>query len=103
MSRFYCEVFDVEVVRRQAESIWLGLGDAVLMLEMRGEAEPAPHPRSLDLTCFAATRQERAAIEARVEALGATIEARTTHTIYFRDPEGRRIGASTYDFGSAGG
>jgi catechol 2,3-dioxygenase-like lactoylglutathione lyase family enzyme len=32
----------------------------------------------------------------RLTALGIVVEAETQHTLYFRDPDGRRIAVSTY-------
>ena len=32
------------------------------------------------------------------EAAGVRVEDRTEHTLYFRDPDGRRLGVSSYEF-----
>lgn len=98
LERFYVEVFGLVVRRRDGErSVWLGLGDAVLMLERARPEEPPPDPRSLELLALTATSpHERDAIASRAAALGHAEEARTDHTIYFRDPDGRRVGVSTY-------
>ena len=39
---------------------------------------------------------DRAGAEARLASSGIAIEARTEFTLYFRDPDGRRIGLSHY-------
>ena len=72
-------------------AVWLGLGpEAVLMIEAREPGEPAPDPTSLELVCLAATAEERDALRRRAETDGCF------HTVYLRDPEGRRIALSTY-------
>lgn len=98
LEAFYATVLGLVVVRRDDErSVWLRMGDAVLMIERAQDDEPSPDPRSLELLAFAAhDAAERDAVEARLAAVGAAVEARTAYTIYFRDPEGRRVGVSTY-------
>jgi glyoxylase I family protein len=39
---------------------------------------------------------ERPELEARVEALGASVESRSEHSSYLRDPEGNRVALSHY-------
>ena len=52
---------------------------------------------SMELVALAVSDDAaRDAVEARVLARGGAIEGRTGYTIYFRDPEGRRLGVSTY-------
>lgn len=105
LEAFYVDVLALRTVRRNDErSVWLALGnDAVLMIERATDDEPRPDPRSLDLFAFAcASVVERDAIERRLAARDVAVEARTTHTLYFRDPDGRRVGVSTYllEFGA---
>ncbi len=98
LERFYVSL-GFTVARRQTEySVWLETGDAMLMIERADTNEPAIPNDSRELVAFAVTAAERDAIEAAVTAYGGEIEARTANTIYFRDPDGRRIGASTYAF-----
>jgi catechol 2,3-dioxygenase-like lactoylglutathione lyase family enzyme len=95
--RFYVEVFGLREVRdARPRSVWLALdGPAVLMIEARGEGE-RPYPEgSAELVAFAVTEPERAAIRAKARALGC-FDGETAHTVYLRDPEGRRVGASSY-------
>lgn len=96
LAAFYRTILGLEIVREQPHGIWLGLDDAVLMIEQAGPGEPPPDPGSLRLLAFAVDAEERAAIGARLAAAGLAIEARTAFTWYFRDPEGRRLGISTY-------
>jgi catechol 2,3-dioxygenase-like lactoylglutathione lyase family enzyme len=98
LEAFYAGVLGLDCVRRDGtRSVWLAIGDAVLMIERADDAEPAPDPRSMELVALAARDvAERDAIEARLRERDVAIEARTAHTIYFRDPDGRRVGVSTY-------
>ncbi|MBX3250889.1 MAG: VOC family protein [Myxococcales bacterium] len=98
LERFYREVFGLQVERRDGErAVWLRLGDATLMLEHALPDEPSPDPRSLELLALAAASpHEREAVGAAAAERGHALEGRTEHTLYFRDPDGRRVGVSTY-------
>lgn len=82
-------------------SVWLKLtGDALLMIE-RAEQPAAPldgpvRGHGYFLLALSVSVQERAQVEARLEALGHAVEARTAYTSYFRDPEGNRAAISHY-------
>ncbi len=94
---FYRDVLGLAVVRRDdGRSVWLDAGGTILMLETRGEHEPATNPASRELTCFAIEPDRLQALARRLEAAGLTIEGRTPFTVYFRDPDGRRVGLSSY-------
>lgn len=103
LEAFYAGVLGLPCVRRDGtRSLWLAIGEAVLMIERADDAEPAPDPRSMELVALAARDvAERDAIEARLRARDVVVEARTAHTIYVRDPDGRRVGLSTYPLASA--
>jgi len=82
-------------------SAWLALGEggAFLALERAaGEAEAAVEWRPSDPGySFVALRiglGERERWEARLEEHGVPIHHRTRWTLYFRDPEGNRVGLS---------
>jgi catechol 2,3-dioxygenase-like lactoylglutathione lyase family enzyme len=96
LERFYAGTLGLKVVRRDEAhgSVWLDAGGAVLMLERATAAEPGVPPDSKELLAFAledaATRD---AWRSRV-----AVEAETEHTLYFRDPDGRRIALSSYPF-----
>ncbi len=92
---FYQRVLGLTVIREQpAYSAWLRAGEAVLMLEVRGAAEPPVPAGSMELVAFAVSEAEREAVRARV-----AVEHETAYTTYFRDPDGRRVAVSTYAFG----
>jgi len=104
--RFYRDLLGLAVVRRwpaedgRDRSVWLGVGDAFLVLERAGEppgTEPWRSPRAgLHLVALRIEPGARAAAEARLAAAGVDVVHRTRWTIYVRDPEGNRVGLSHY-------
>jgi glyoxylase I family protein len=100
LERFYVDVLGLHVVRRReatGASIWLDFGERggpILMLEATTEGEPGVPPGTMDLLAFAV--EDLAAWRIRIEGAGGCIEAETGHTLYFRDPDGRRLAVSTY-------
>ena len=96
LERFYVAVLGFGVVRRDSSrgSVWLDAGGAVLMLERAEEGEPAVDPTSKELVAFAI--DTKFAWQARLATAGVPIEGETAYTLYFRDPDGRRIGVSAY-------
>ena len=102
LAAFYCDLLELsEVARHHWEggdlrSIWLAMGDVLLMIE-----ETKEPPRAVTgigagpfLLAFRATPKERAEVEARLEAAGTPIEMRSPHSSYFRDPDGNRLAIS---------
>lgn len=97
LEKFYVEVLGLRPSHRDGDrSTWLDAGGTMLMLEQRSAAEPPPPAGSHELVAFEIVPAEAAAYAARLHEAGASIEARTAYTIYFRDPEGRRLGLSSY-------
>lgn len=103
LAAFYQRIFSLSERSRahapdgSLRSVWLALGPhAVLMVERAGPDEPAVPPGSMELFALAVTPAERDALLDVLAAEGVALEARTEHTLYFRDPEGRRVGASSY-------
>ena len=94
---FYRAWLGAKVVREQLpRSVWLELAhDAVLMIELRSADEPAPPYRSSELIAFRVSVEERLRLRAAFVAHGI-LEAETGHTLYVRDPDGRRVGFSSY-------
>jgi len=93
---FYVEALGLAVIRRnEARSVWLDAGGTLVMLEQRDEDE-APVAPSQELVAFAVAPDMRAIVEGRLAAAGLALEARTEFTLYVRDPDGRRIGLSSY-------
>jgi catechol 2,3-dioxygenase-like lactoylglutathione lyase family enzyme len=93
LERFYAGVLGLAIVRRDAArgSVWLDAGGAVVMIEPAGQAEPDIARGSQELLAFGVARigdwRDRVAVEAE-----------THNTLYFRDPDGRRVAVSDYDF-----
>ena len=98
--RFYQEWFELQVLRDATpRSVWLALeGGVVLMVEAAGAQEPPIPVGSLELVALRVSVAQRAELRARLLVAGR-LEAETAHTLYFRDPDGRRVGASSYEFG----
>ncbi len=97
-ARFYSDVLGLPETRRFHEggavkSIWLDAGGVILMLErsLRGAGadEGSGH-------LFAIAVEDLAAWERRLDAAGIAIVDRTEHTLYVCDPDGHRVGLSTY-------
>jgi catechol 2,3-dioxygenase-like lactoylglutathione lyase family enzyme len=108
VAAFYRDRLGLREVARHHEpggrlrSVWLDLGGPVLMIEAAGEPPRLVHdlgtcvgPFLLALGCPPGERDAR---ERSLAASGILVESRTAHTIYFRDPEGNRVGLSSYPF-----
>lgn len=104
LAAFYRGVLGLEVVRETLpRSVWLGLGPgAVLMIECRGEGEAAIPAGSMEMVAFAVDEATRDVVRRRALDLGIH-DGETAFTVYLRDPDGRRIGVSTYDLSSVRG
>jgi catechol 2,3-dioxygenase-like lactoylglutathione lyase family enzyme len=102
LETFYISVFGLRVLRRgpgPGGSVWLDAEGLVVMLERSSEGEPAVPTGTMELMAFAADPNEpgwKDHWRARIELAGARIEAETPQTLYFRDPDGRRLACSVY-------
>lgn len=104
LAEFYRRAFDLREQTRHhhadgtLRSVWLDLEGAVLMIEAsRAEARVVHGIGSgLFLVAFAVHVAERDCVEARVVALGGSVEERGRFTSYARDPEGNRVAISHY-------
>lgn len=97
LERFYVDALGLAVIRRnEARSVWLDAGGAIVMLELREDDEPAIDPASKEMVAFAVEPETRALRIDRLARAGVTVEAATDFTLYVRDPDGRRIGLSSY-------
>jgi catechol 2,3-dioxygenase-like lactoylglutathione lyase family enzyme len=92
LERFYGGVLGLAVVRRDDArgSVWLDADGTVLMIERSEAGEPGIPEATRELIAFAVADKE--AWRARLPA----VEAETAYTLYFRDPDGRRIAVSDY-------
>jgi catechol-2,3-dioxygenase len=97
LEHFYAVVLDLPVLRRQQDrSVWLDAGGTIVMLEKCQDGEPAVPDGSMELIAFAIEPTDRVHVASRLSAAGMVIEARTAYTLYVRDPDGRRVGLSSY-------
>jgi len=53
-------------------------------------------PGTMDLVAFAMGAQTKEAWRQRLARGGIRVEAETAYTLYFRDPDGRRVAVSDY-------
>lgn len=105
-ARFYGDVLGLpELARHHADdgttrAVWLGLGGAVLMLE-RKLLPPGPNEGSAHVLVLAANPDDPNALAAwteRLTAASVAIVERTAFSLYFHDPDGHRLGVSTFVF-----
>jgi catechol 2,3-dioxygenase-like lactoylglutathione lyase family enzyme len=94
---FYREWFGFELVRdARPRSVWLMLEpSSIFMLERAEQDEPPLAAGSRELQAFAVSADERAHLRERLLGAGL-LEAETEHTLYFRDPDGRRVAVSSH-------
>jgi catechol 2,3-dioxygenase-like lactoylglutathione lyase family enzyme len=107
--RFYREVLRLRVVQRWPRedgpgdrAVWLALADGApapfLALERADAATPLRPWRDgaagLHLAAFRIGAHERSAWEVRLAEAGVEVVHRSRWTLYFRDPEGNRLGLS---------
>jgi hypothetical protein len=98
---FYAGVLGLAVVRRWDDehgaprSAWLRAGSVVLMLERRlagaGVEQGSGHVLALAV-------DDLGQWEARLHRHAVALDGRSEHTLYVRDPDGHRVGLSTYPF-----
>ena len=100
VARFYASVIGLLEQRRHQDehglrSVWLALGDAILMVERSsqgGDAAPFDSdPPGLHLVALAIDPSEAPSWRARVAVI-----KETAYTLYFADPEGNRVALSSY-------
>lgn len=97
--RFYREVLELPLWPQQAgNGVWLALDGAVLMIERASDDEPAPSPDSRELLALSAPEGDLLRARAHLAQHGVSVEAETAHTLYFRDPDGRRLALSDFAF-----
>ena len=99
LAAFYTEVLGLEPVRTELpRAVWLALaGGAMLMIEARDPGEPGVPAGSLELFAFRVSPERKLEVRATARAR-ACYDGETEFTVYLRDPDGRRLGVSTYTF-----
>jgi glyoxylase I family protein len=97
---FYSGLLGLPETRRKlagdrVESVWLRADETILMLERRlrghGSDDDGGTGHLLALAVEDLPEWER-----RLTQAGVAIEDRTMHTLYLRDPDGHRVGLTTY-------
>lgn len=111
--RFYREVLGLEVLCRwplagsegEDRSVWLSLGEGQGFIALERARAPAERGAfrdgraGLHLIALRIAPAERAVWEERLKEAGVPVVHRTRFTLYFRDPEGNRIGLSHHPDG----
>lgn len=89
----------------QLRSVWLQLGEAILMIERATEPRPTgPQPKDPPggfLLALSMHPAEREGWQARLEAAGCAITGQSEFSLYFSDPEGNRLALSSWPEPSA--
>src|SRR5579859_36626 len=99
LEAFYAGVVGLTVrVRPSERATWLDAAGAVVMIEQAESGEPKVPGGTMDLVAFAMAGAEKEALVERLTQAGVAVESKTTFTLYFRDPDGRRVGVSDYPF-----
>lgn len=97
---FYVGVLGLPETRRQPHSVWVDADGIILMLEHATDPAGPPPWKSatagLHLLALTIGANEREAWRKKLTAAGAPIEGETAFTLYTRDPDGTRIGLSSY-------
>jgi catechol 2,3-dioxygenase-like lactoylglutathione lyase family enzyme len=97
LERFYVDGLGLPVVRRQGgRSVWLSAGETLVMLELSEPGEAPLVVGSKELAAFAVEPSTRASCIERLARAGIAVEESTRFSLYVRDPDGRRIGLSSY-------
>ncbi len=101
LAGFYAAALDLREIRRAEDeagvcSVWLDLGGSILMVE-RGAAHA--QDSGWDGLFLEAEAGSGATWEARWAGMGVVATGRTDFTLYARDPEGNRLGVSSFPGG----
>jgi glyoxylase I family protein len=97
LERFYTDALGLSIARRDGDrSVWLRAGGTTLMLEQADDGEPDVVPSSKELVAFGIEAPDVERWRRVLETNGIPVEGETAFTLYFRDPDGRRIGLSHY-------
>lgn len=108
VAEFYRDVLELTERRRHLDdagglrSIWFDAGACILMIERAGTDELPRRgdflhdPPGIHVLALSIAAADRAAFAAAIEAKGVAIAHRTDYTFYVLDPEGNRIGVSSY-------
>jgi catechol-2,3-dioxygenase len=96
LEAFYGGLLGLEIIRKDEGRVWLKAGDAILMLETAGPDEPEIPANCMEFVAFAIEANETSRWRNAIQQSGCSMQGETPFTLYFRDPDGRRIGLSHY-------
>jgi catechol 2,3-dioxygenase-like lactoylglutathione lyase family enzyme len=97
LERFYTDLLGLTIMRRDGErSVWLRAAGTILMLERVDADEPVVPDGSKELIAFAIEEADAERWRRTLAVHHVAIEQETGFTIYFRDPDGRRLALSHY-------
>ncbi len=101
LAAFYRDVLLLEEQVRHVDadglrSVWLKLGDGILMIERAAgdETQPASDLSGWHLLALRIERNERDRWVERLASAGHRLRSSTSFTLYFLDPEGHRVALS---------
>jgi glyoxylase I family protein len=104
LAEFYASTFELtELKRHQDElglrSVWLQLGEGILMIERADTPGPPPtdaDPPGLHLLSLRIGADQHQTWRVRLGTLGIPIVRSSPYTLYLVDPEGNRLGLSSW-------
>jgi catechol-2,3-dioxygenase len=104
VAAFYRDVLGLSEYTRHCypdgslRSIWLSLGDALLMVEHTADSRAPVDGVGAGLFLIALTlgAAQHADAAAQLARLGVAVESRSRFSLYFRDPEGNRVALSSW-------
>lgn len=105
LAEFYVATFELPELKRHQDqlglrSVWLQLGEAILMIERSDTPGPEPivdgDPPGLHLLALRIEADQHQAWRDRLSALGLSITRSSPFTLYLVDPEGNRLGLSSW-------
>ncbi len=97
LERFYTDVLCLSIARRDEDrSVWLRAGGTILMLERAEDGESCVVGGTKELVAFAIEAPDVERWRRTLASNAIEVEGETGFTIYFRDPDGRRIALSHY-------
>ncbi|MBK8216163.1 MAG: VOC family protein [Myxococcales bacterium] len=93
---FYQDLLGFSIMRTSPRGEWLAAGQAILMLEHAEPGEPTVPEGCMEAVIFAIDEADRPALLRKLASHGVSLEGSTPYSLYFRDPDGRRVGVSHY-------
>lgn len=103
LAAFYRDVLGLAESARHVDdsglrSVWLELGDGILMIERSDTVGPIPElfadPPGWHILALRIEADRRSAWVDKLSSAGVPLRTETAHTLYFTDPEGHRFALS---------